>query len=87
VLCSFAPEIFSHAAALRAQEYFVSFKAEKQGVGKKISAKPNLFLRNVALCGALLFYLQKVCNEYAVNILYIFFLWGIMTSLNSGAVS
>ncbi|MBR6738484.1 MAG: hypothetical protein IKL99_02315, partial [Oscillospiraceae bacterium] len=27
VLCSFAPEIFSHAAALRAQEYFVSFKA------------------------------------------------------------
>ncbi|MBR6738526.1 MAG: hypothetical protein IKL99_02535, partial [Oscillospiraceae bacterium] len=49
VLCSFAPEIFSHAAALRAQEYFVSFKAEKQGVGKKIGVKPNPFLWNVAL--------------------------------------
>ncbi|MBR7149809.1 MAG: hypothetical protein IKD01_02195, partial [Oscillospiraceae bacterium] len=35
VLFSFTPEIFSRTAALRAQEYFVSFKAEKQGVGKK----------------------------------------------------
>jgi len=55
VLRSFAPEIFSHAAALRTQEYFVSFKAEKQGVGKKISAKPNSFLRNAAQSSAFLF--------------------------------
>jgi len=32
---SFAPELFSHTAALRTQEYFVSFKDEKQGVGKR----------------------------------------------------
>jgi len=48
VLCSFAPEIFSHTAALRPQEYWLSFKTEKQGVGKKIGAKPNPFLRNAA---------------------------------------
>jgi len=48
VLCSFAPEIFSHTAALRPQEYLLSFKAEKQGVGKKLGAKPTPFLWNAA---------------------------------------
>jgi len=51
VLRSFAQQIFSHTAALRTQEYFVSFKDEKQGVGKKMRAKPNPFLWNAAHAG------------------------------------
>jgi len=55
---SFAPEIFSHTAALRTQEYFVSFKDEKQGVGKKIDAKPNPVLWNAAQSRAFFFGLR-----------------------------
>ena len=65
VLCSFAPEIFSHTAALRTQEYWMSFKAEKQGVGKKIGAKPNPFLRNAAQSSLFLF----VRTEQFINVI------------------
>jgi hypothetical protein len=58
VFYSFAGKIFSHTAVLRTQEDFVSFKAEGQGVGKKIRAKQNSVLRNAAQ-GVLLFFALK----------------------------
>ena len=64
VLCSFARKIFSHTAVLRTQEDFVSFKEEKQGVGKKIRAKPNPVLRNAAQ--AMLLFLFNTTSLMAI---------------------
>jgi hypothetical protein len=63
VRCSFARKIFSHTAVSRTQEDFVSFKAEKQGVGKKIRAKPVSVLWSAAQ-RVLLFYLLFASSDF-----------------------
>jgi len=61
---SFAPEIFSHTAALRPQEYWMSFKAEKQGVGKRSGQNQILSYETPPKGGSCL---RKTLYEYCAE--------------------